>query len=99
MKLLTATIKPYKLDALMDELLEVELIEIRVADFKSYASRRGHIETYRGTERNVALIPKVQIQILAEKESLIKADEIIKKYRDEGDDGNDIAFISDVTLV
>ena len=98
-KLLTTTIKPYHLDAMMEKLLDIDVMEIRVFDYKSYASARAHTEVFRGQERRVALVPKIQIQILAEPDNLIKADEIVKSFRSETDDDEDIAFVSDVILV
>ena len=99
MKLLTTTIKPYHLDAMMEKLLEIDVMEIRVLDYKSYASSRAHTEVFRGQERRVALVPKIQIQILAEPDSLVAADKIIKSFRSDADDEQDIAFVSDVILV
>ena len=99
MKLLTVTIKPYKLDQLMVELLDVDTFEVRVFEYKSYAADNSHTEVFRGQERKISLVPKTQIQILADPDNLVKADEIIKKYRDNEGGAKDIAFVSDVTLV
>lgn len=99
MKLLVAAVKPHKFDELMEDLLTVEVLEIRVFDFKSYSAANSHTEVFRGHERRVSLTPKFQIQILADNENLIKADQIIKKHTQYEDGEKEIIIVTDAQIV
>ena len=99
MKMLIASVKAHQFDELMEELLSISVDEIRVFDYKSYSAGNIHKEIFRGQEHAVALVPKVQIQIFADNENLIKADEILKKHTKYDDGTEEKIFVADVKVV
>ena len=63
MKLITAVIKPFKLDEVREALLSVGVTGLTVTDVKGYGRQKGHKELYRGSEYEVDLLPKTKIDI------------------------------------
>ena len=63
MKLITAVIKPFKLDDVREALLSVGVTGLTVTDVKGYGRQKGHTELYRGSEYEVDLLPKTKIDI------------------------------------
>ena len=63
MKLITAVIKPFKLDEVREALLSVGVTGLTVTDVKGYGRQKGHTELYRGSEYEVDLLPKTKIDI------------------------------------
>ncbi|MGK5530248.1 MULTISPECIES: P-II family nitrogen regulator [Streptomyces] len=66
MKLITAVIKPHRLDEVKDALTAFGVHGLTVTEASGYGRQRGHTEVYRGAEYTVDLVPKVRIEILAE---------------------------------
>ena len=75
MKLITAVIKPFKLDEVREALLAVGVTGLSVTDVKGYGRQKGHTELYRGSEYEVDLLPKTKIDIAVSDE---KCDEVIE---------------------
>ena len=75
MKLITAVIKPFKLDEVRQSLLLVGVTGLTVMDVKGYGRQKGHTELYRGSEYEVDLLPKTKIEIAVSDD---KADEVIE---------------------
>ncbi len=76
MKLVTAIIKPFRLDDVRDALTAIGVPGITVSEASGYGRQRGHTEVYRGAEYTIDLVPKVRIEILvddADEESVIDA--------------------------
>ena len=63
MKLITAIIKPHKLDAVREVLAERGVVGMTVTEVKGYGRQKGHTELYRGAEYQVHFVPKVQLQV------------------------------------
>ena len=63
MKLITAVIKPFKLDEVREALLSVGVSGLTVTEVKGYGRQKGHTELYRGSEYEVDLLPKTKIEI------------------------------------
>jgi nitrogen regulatory protein P-II 2 len=63
MKLVTAIIKPFKLDEVRDALLEMGIHGMTVTEVKGYGRQKGHTEVYRGAEYAVNFLPKVRIEV------------------------------------
>ena len=63
MKLVTAIIKPFKLDEVKDALSEIGIQGMTVSEVKGFGRQKGHSEIYRGSEYTVDLLPKVKIEI------------------------------------
>ncbi|MFF9041636.1 P-II family nitrogen regulator [Streptomyces sp. NPDC014892] len=66
MKLITAIVKPYRLDAVKTALQEMGVDGLTVSEASGYGRQRGHTEVYRGAEYQVDLVPKVRIEIVVE---------------------------------
>tara|TARA_Y100000766_G_C18408285_1_gene366104 strand:+ start:183 stop:521 length:339 start_codon:yes stop_codon:yes gene_type:complete len=75
MKLITAVIKPFKLDDVREALLGVGVSGLTVTDVKGYGRQKGHTELYRGSEYEVDLLPKTKIEIAVSDD---KADEVVE---------------------
>ena len=74
MKLVTAVIKPFKLDEVRAALLAFGVQGMTVSESSGYGRQRGHTEVYRGAEYTVELLPKVRLEILVDAED---ADDVI----------------------
>jgi len=74
MKLITAVIKPFKLDEVRAALLAFGVQGMTVSESSGYGRQRGHTEVYRGAEYTVELLPKVKVEILVDEED---ADDVI----------------------
>jgi nitrogen regulatory protein P-II 1 len=74
MRLITAVIKPFKLDEVKAALLEAGASGMTTSEVRGFGRQRGHTEVYRGAEYVVDLIPKVRIEVLVDDED---ADKII----------------------
>jgi nitrogen regulatory protein P-II 2 len=75
MKLVTAIIKPFKLDAVRDALLARGIHGMTVTEVKGYGRQKGHTEIYRGAEYAVNFLPKIRIEVAV---STDQADDIVE---------------------
>ncbi|MGW0764338.1 P-II family nitrogen regulator [Streptomyces sp. NK08204] len=66
MKLITAIVKPYRLDAVKTALQELGVHGLTVTEASGYGRQRGHTEVYRGAEYRVDLVPKARIEVVVE---------------------------------
>src|SRR5918992_1471218 len=66
MKLITAVIKPFKLDDVKEALKDAGVQGMTVTESRGFGRQRGHTEVYRGAEYQIDFVPKVQLEILAE---------------------------------
>jgi len=64
MKLVTAIVKPHRLDEVKDALREIGVNGLTTADVEGFGRQRGHTEVYRGAEYQVDFVPKVKVEIL-----------------------------------
>jgi len=74
MKLITAVIKPFKLDEVRAALLAFGVQGMTVSESSGYGRQRGHTEVYRGAEYTVELLPKVRVEVLVDAQD---ADDVI----------------------
>ena len=79
MKLITAIIKPYKLDEVREELSDVGVTGLTITDVKGFGRQKGHTELYRGAEYNIDFLPKIKVEIVIEDKKLPSVIKIIKK--------------------
>ena len=96
MKLVTAVIKPFKLDEVKEALQEVGLQGITVTEAKGFGRQKGHTELYRGAEYVVDFLPKVKIEVVLDDETVEKAVEAIQNAARTGRIGDGKIFISAV---
>lgn len=66
MKLITAIVKPYRLDEVKTALQEIGVHGLTVTEASGYGRQRGHTEVYRGAEYQVDLVPKVRIEVVVD---------------------------------
>ena len=83
----------------MDELLMLQALEIRIFDYKSYAAVASRREIIRGQEQRIAVSPKVQIEIFADNDNLLKANDILDRYRDKDGPSPDVCYLSEAQLI
>ncbi|MET8470815.1 P-II family nitrogen regulator [Streptomyces sp. NPDC006422] len=82
MKLITAVVKPYRLDEVKTALRELGVDGLTVTEASGYGRQRGHTEVYRGAEYQVDLVPKVRIELVVEDADLEPAmDAIVQAAR------------------
>ena len=96
MKLISAAIKPFKLDEVRDALVGLDLVGMTVSEVKGYGRQKGHTEIYRGSEYQVQFIPKVKIEIVVPDALLSKAIEVITTAASTGVIGDGKIFVSPV---
>ena len=73
MKMITAIVKPFKLDDIRDQLSDIGIQGLTVTEAKGVGRQKGHTELYRGTEYVVNFLPKVKIEIAVKDEDLDRA--------------------------
>jgi len=66
MKLVTAIVKPFKLDEVKDALKDIGIQGMTVTESRGFGRQRGHTEVYRGSEYKVDFVPKVRIEVLTD---------------------------------
>lgn len=94
MKLITAIIKPFKLDDVREALSEVGVKGITVSEVKGFGRQRGHTEMYRGAEYIVDFLPKVKIEIAVEDDIAERVVEVIVERARTGKIGDGKIFVS-----
>ena len=96
MKLITAIIKPFKLDEVKEALQEVGLQGITVTEAKGFGRQKGHTELYRGAEYVVDFLPKVKVEVVVSDELVERAVDAIRTAAQTGRIGDGKIFISTV---
>jgi nitrogen regulatory protein P-II 1 len=99
MKLITAVIKPFKLDEVREGLAEVGVSGLTVTEVKGFGRQRGHTELYRGAEYVVDFLPKVKVEVVLADEHVDHAIEAIIKAARTGKIGDGKIFVQDVGQV
>lgn len=94
MKLVTAIIKPFKLDDVREALSEIGVQGITVTEVKGFGRQKGHTELYRGAEYVVDFLPKVKLEIAITDSSVDATVEAITKAAATGKIGDGKIFIS-----
>ena len=88
MKLITAVIKPFKLDEVREGLAEVGITGLTVTEVKGFGRQKGHTELYRGAEYVVDFLPKVKVEAVVDNALVDRAIEAINKYAKTGKIGD-----------
>jgi len=94
MKIVTAIIKPFKLDEVRDALTAVGVAGLTVTEVKGYGRQKGHTEIYRGTEYAVSFLPKMKIEVAVDSNQVDKVVDAISKAAKTGQIGDGKIFIS-----
>ncbi len=77
MKLVTAVIKPFKLDDVKNALKEMGVVGMTVTEVRGFGRQGGHTETYRGTEYQVDFLPKVKLEAIVEDGDAVEVADVI----------------------
>ena len=93
MKLVTAIIKPFKLDDVREALSEIGVQGITVTEVKGFGRQKGHTELYRGAEYVVDFLPKVKIEVAIAESQLDRVIETISKAANTGKIGDGKIFV------
>lgn len=96
MKLVTAVIKPSRLDAVLDAVTEVGASGLTVTEVRGYGRQRGKTEVYRGAEYEVRLLPKVKLEIAVETDLVEPVCEAIRTAANTGKIGDGKVFVLDL---
>ena len=96
MKLLTAVVKPFKLDEVREALGELGVAGVTVTEVKGFGRQKGHTELYRGAEYVVDFLPKVKIEIVLTDESVEGAVEAIMNAARTGKIGDGKIFVTEL---
>ena len=99
MKLITAIIKPFKLDEVREALSEVGVQGITVTEVKGFGRQKGHTELYRGAEYVVDFLPKVKIEVAVDTANVDQTIDAISKAAHTGKIGDGKIFVSDLQQV
>jgi nitrogen regulatory protein P-II 2 len=94
MKLLTAIIKPFKLDEVREALSAIGTNGVTVSEVKGFGRQKGHTELYRGSEYVIDFLPKVKIEIAIDDSLLEAAIEAITTAANTGKIGDGKIFVS-----
>ena len=96
MKLVTAIIKPFKLDDVREALSEIGVQGVTVTEVKGFGRQKGHTELYRGAEYVVDFLPKVKLEVVLEDDLVERAVEAIQAAAHTGRIGDGKIFITTV---
>jgi len=96
MKLITAIIKPFKLQEVREELVNAGIEGLTITEVKGYGRQKGHTEMYRGAEYSVDTLPKIKLDILVEDENLATVTDVITKTANTGKIGDGKIFVSNI---
>jgi nitrogen regulatory protein P-II 2 len=96
MKLITAIIKPFKLEEVRAALTDLGLQGMTVTEVKGYGRQKGHTEIYRGAEYAVSFLPKVKIEVVVADGDADKATEAIVRAAKTGQIGDGKIFVSTI---
>jgi nitrogen regulatory protein PII len=99
MKLITAIIKPFKLDDVRAALTELGVSGMTVTEVKGFGRQRGHTELYRGAEYSVDFVPKSRMEIAVKSDLVDRAIEAIVQSAKTGKVGDGKIFVSDLDRV
>lgn len=96
MKLITAIIKPFKLDDVRESLSEIGIYGLTVTEVKGFGRQKGHTELYRGAEYVVDFLPKVKIETAVQEDRVDDAIEAIIKAANTSKIGDGKIFVTNI---
>ena len=99
MKLITAVVKPFKLDDVREALSDIGVSGITVTEVKGFGRQKGHTELYRGAEYVVDFLPKAKVEVAVADELVDQAVESIAKAANTGKIGDGKIFVANLEQV
>ena len=99
MKLITAIIKPFKVDDVKDALKAAGIDGITSSEVRGFGRQGGHTETYRGSEYKIDFVPKVKLEILAADDNVGRIVDVITKSAQTGSIGDGKIWVTSVDSI
>jgi len=99
MKLVTAVIKPFKLDEVKDALRALDTAGMTVGEVRGFGRQGGHTETYRGAEYRVDFVPKVRVEIVVDDDAVDAVVDAIRAAAATGQIGDGKIWVTDVNRI
>ena len=99
MKLITAVLKPFKLDDVREALSDIGVNGVTVTEVKGFGRQKGHTELYRGAEYVVDFLPKVKIEVAVTDEMIEPVTEAITRIASTGKIGDGKIFVTNLEQV
>jgi len=99
MKMVTAIIKPFKLDEVREALTAIGVLGITVTEVKGFGRQKGHTELYRGAEYVVDFLPKIKVEAAVAANMLDQVIEALEKSAKTGKIGDGKIFVHDIEQV
>ncbi len=99
MKLITAIVKPFKLDDVKEALKAAGVQGITVSEVKGFGRQGGHTETYRGSEYQIDFVPKMRIELVVEDSSLERTLDVIRESASTGKIGDGKIWVTSVEQI
>jgi nitrogen regulatory protein P-II 1 len=99
MKLITAIVKPFKLDDVKEALKAAGVQGITVSEVKGFGRQGGHTETYRGSEYQIDFVPKMRIELVVEDNSLEQILDVVREAASTGKIGDGKIWVTNVEQI
>lgn len=99
MKMVTAIIKPFKLDDVREALSEIGVQGLTVTEVKGFGRQKGHTELYRGAEYVVDFLPKIKLEIAVAADKVDEVIEAVSKAANSGKIGDGKIFVTSIEQV
>ena len=99
MKMVTAIVKPFKLDDVREALSEVGVTGVTVTEVKGFGRQKGHTELYRGAEYVVDFLPKVKVEVVVKDSDVDRCIEAIVRAAKTGKIGDGKIFVTTIEQV
>jgi nitrogen regulatory protein P-II 1 len=96
MKLITAIVKPFKLDEVKDALKAAGVVGITVSEAKGFGRQGGHTETYRGSEYQIDFVPKLKLEMVVDEAAADTVVDVIRSTAATGKIGDGKIWISTI---
>ena len=99
MKLITAIIKPFKLDDVKNALRAAGVVGMTVSEVRGFGRQGGHTETYRGTEYQIDFVPKVRLEAVVDDDDVERITELIAESARSGKIGDGKIWVTNVESI
>jgi nitrogen regulatory protein P-II 1 len=99
MKLVTAIVKPHRIEEVKEALREIGVSGLTMTDVEGFGRQRGHTEVYRGAEYQVDFVPKVRVEVVVEDDDVQGVIDAVVKAARTGKIGDGKLWVSDVDRV
>lgn len=99
MKLITAIIKPYKMDDVRNALSEMGIEGMTLTEVKGFGRQKGHTELYRGAEYSVDFLPKMKVELAVRDDVVDRVIEVILETAQTGKIGDGKIFVTNIETI